>query len=142
VVTALRDALAAENAAVFGYGVAGGRLTGAQWTAAQRGWAAHEAARDTLTSMLLARHVQPEPTSAVYGLPFPVPDARAAADLAAYLEDRVAQAYLALVGVGDAALRAVGASGLRNAALRAAAWRGSTLAFPGLEVAPTPKPAA
>jgi Domain of unknown function (DUF4439) len=52
--------------------------------------------------------------------------------LAVILEDRVARAYLALVALRYDALRLFGARQVRAAALRAAAWRGSTVAFPGL----------
>ena len=48
------------------------------------------------------------------------------------LEDGVAQAYIGLVGLTDLTLRALGARGLQSAALRAAAWRRGTVAFPGL----------
>jgi hypothetical protein len=65
-----------------------------------------------------------------------VHNSAAAVDLATVLEDRVSAAYLGLVGLSDPALRAFGARAVRKAALRAAAWRGSTLAFPGLDVPP------
>ena len=40
-VAALQAALAAENAAIFGYGVAGAHLTGSSQAAAERDWTAH-----------------------------------------------------------------------------------------------------
>jgi hypothetical protein len=136
-IRALQAALAAENSAVYGYGVAGAHLTGATRAAAVLDWVAHENARDTLTGMLTARGGQPVATAAAYQLPFPVHSAAAAASLAAVLEDRVTAVYLGLVALDDPALRAFGAAAARTAALRAAAWRGSTLAFPGLQ-APAP----
>ena len=69
--------------------------------------------------------------------------------MAAFLEDRVAIAYLGVVALGETRLRLFGARALESAALRAAGWRGRTLAFPGLEApapsqpalrAPTPGP--
>jgi uncharacterized protein DUF4439 len=135
-VRALQAALTAENTAVYGYGVAGAHLTGARRAAAVRDWVAHENARDTLTAMLTARGGQPVAAAAAYALPFGVHNASAAVSLAALLEDRVAAVYLGLVALGEPSLRAVGAAGVRTAALRAAAWRGSTLAFPGFEVTP------
>ena len=138
VIRALQAALAAENAAIFGYGVAGAHLPGAQRAAAERDWVAHETARDTLTVMLLSAGGQPAPAAAAYGLPFGVHDAAAAAALAAFLEDRVTRAYLGLVALREPRLRAFGARAVQSAALRAAAWRGSSLAFPGLDLpAPT-----
>jgi hypothetical protein len=131
-VRALRAALAAENSAVYGYGVAGAHLSGARRAAAVRDWVAHENARDALTAMLAARGGQPVAAAAAYELPFPVRSAPAAASLAALIEDRLAAAYLGLVALTDPALRAFGAAALRTAALRATAWRGSTVTFPGL----------
>ncbi len=139
-IRALQAALTAENTAVYGYGVAGAHLTGARRAAAVRDWVAHENARDTLTTMLTARGGQPVTAAAAYALPFPVRNAAAAVSLAALLEDRVAAVYLGLVGLSEPSLRAFGAARLRTAALRAAAWRGSTLAFPGFEVAPPSAP--
>jgi hypothetical protein len=131
---ALQAALAAENSAVYGYGVAGAHLAGARRTAAVRDWVAHQSARDALTAMLAARGAQPVAAAAAYELPFDVHTAAAAVALATVLEDRLTAAYLGLVGLSDPALRAFGARAVRAAALRAAAWRGSTLAFPGLDV--------
>ena len=143
-IRALQAALTAENTAVYGYGVAGAHLTGARRAAAVRYWVAHENARDTLTAMLTAHGGQPAAAAAAYALPFSVRSAPAAVSLAAVLEDRVAAVYLGLVALSEPSLRAFGAAGVRTAALRAAAWRGSTLAFPGFEVTPpsSPKTAA
>jgi hypothetical protein len=135
-VAALQAALAAENSAVYGYGVAGAHLTGARRAAAVRDWVAHETARDTLATMLAARGAQPVAAAAAYELPFAVHGAPAAVALATYLEDRVTAAYLGLAGLSDPALREFGARAVAVAALRAAAWRGSTLAFPGFDVPP------
>lgn len=138
VLTALQAALAAENAAVFGYGVAGGRLTGHAKKRARTAWAAHEAARDALIAMVTARGGAPVAAATTYRLPFPVHDPRSAASLAAYLEERLATAYLGVVALPEPALRAFGARGVRSAALRAADWRGSTVAFPGMRAASPP----
>lgn len=137
-IAALQAALAAENSAVYGYGVAGAHLAGVKRAAAVRNWVAHQNARDALTAMLAARGAQPVAAAAAYELPFGVHNAATAAALATVLEDRVSAAYLGLVGLTDAALRAFGARAVAAAALRATAWRGSTLAFPGLDV-PAPR---
>jgi hypothetical protein len=131
-VRALQLALAGENAAVFGYGVAGAHLSGASRALAQRDWVAHQVARDALTARLESLGARPAPAAAGYQLPFPVHDARAAVRLVISLEDRLATAYLAVVALPEPGLRALGAQGVRSAALRAAAWRGVTVAFPGL----------
>jgi len=138
-VGALQAALAAEHAAVYGYGVAGAHLSGARQRAAAQDWQIHQASRDALAAMITALGAQPVAAAAAYRLPFPVRTGRAAVMLAAYLEDRVATAYLGVVALSEARLRLFGARALESAALRAAGWRGRTLAFPGLE-APAPGP--
>jgi len=58
--------------------------------------------------------------------------ASTARSLAGLLEDGLVRAYLGLVALDDAALRAYGAEQMQAAAIRSAFWRGSTIAFPGL----------
>jgi Domain of unknown function (DUF4439) len=135
-VAALQAALAAEQAAVYGYGVAGAHLSGASQATAQQYWTAHREARDTLSTMIRTRGATPAATLAYYALPFPVNSAGSAEALAAHLEDGVTAAYLDLVTVplsaGAASLRTFGALAMQAAAGRAAHWRGSTIPFPGL----------
>jgi hypothetical protein len=129
---ALQAALAAEHAAVYGYGVAGAMLSGVDRATALTDWRLHQEARDTLQAMISKRGATPVAASAAYQLPFAVDDARSARRLAAALEDGVTQAYLGLVAVTDTTLRAFGALAMLPPANRAAAWRGSTVAFPGM----------
>jgi hypothetical protein len=131
---ALRNALAAEQAASYGYGIVGARLPqgSAAQAAASNDWVAHVRARDSLTQEISARGATPTPAAVAYELPFPVNSPAAAKALAATLEDRVAQAYLGLVALADTTLRAFGAQHVKAAALRAEAWLGTTEAFPGL----------
>ena len=132
---ALQAALAAEHAAVYGYGVAGAMLTGADNAAARGDWESHMTARDTLQAMITKLGAAPAAASAAYRLPFTVHDARSARRLAAALEDGVTRAYLGLVAVTDQTLRTFGALAMQEPAKRAAAWRGSTVAFPGMPAA-------
>ena len=131
-VPALQAVLAAENAAIFGYGVVGAHLTGSSQTAAGQDWTGHNQSRDTLTAMISGLGAAPAAAQAFYQLPFRVHDAASATALAAYLEDGVTRAYLALVAVSDQRLRRYGAMAMQQAAQRAAFWRGTTQAFPGL----------
>jgi hypothetical protein len=132
-VQALQAALAAEEAAIFGYGVAGAHLSGNRKSAAEQDWTRHNEARDTLTAMISALGATPAAAQAFYQLPFEVHDAASAAKLAAYLEDGVTRAYLGIVAVSDRGLRTFGALAMQSSAERAAFWRGSTEAFPGLD---------
>ncbi|HTW00731.1 MAG TPA: ferritin-like domain-containing protein [Streptosporangiaceae bacterium] len=127
----LQAALAAEHAAVYGYGVVGAYLTGTSRASATSDWLAHQVARDALEAMLRSRGAQPVAAAAGYQLPV-VRTTAEAAQLAVTLEDRVATAYLGLVAVSATAIRRFGARQLQASALRAAGWRGSTVAFPGL----------
>jgi len=129
---ALQQALAAEQAASYGYGVVGAHVSGSRQAAATTDWVAHMRARDLLIAMIKARGGQPAPAAVAYQLATPVHSAAQAVALAATLEDGVARAYLALVALTDTGLRDFGANQVRAAALRAEAWSGSTVAFPGL----------
>jgi hypothetical protein len=130
-VGALQAALAAEHAAVYGYGVAGAYLAGPAVVTATAGWNAHQVARDTLETMLREAGAQPVAAAAAYELPHKVNGPVAAAKLAVLLENRVTAAYLGVVAVSDPRVRAFGAQAMAVAAGRAAAWRGRTVAFPG-----------
>ena len=131
-VAALQAALAAEHAAIYGYGVAGAHLGGNAQAGATRDWKAHLIARDTLITMITDLGATPVTAEVAYALPFGVDGAAAAAKLAAVLEDRVAGAYLGVVALDDAKLRMFGATAMQAPAQRAAAWRGSTVAVPGM----------
>ncbi|MFC8916672.1 DUF4439 domain-containing protein [Streptomyces sp. NPDC047821] len=129
---AAQAALAAEHAAVYGYGVVGGRVGDARAAEAGAAHAAHRARRDALARAVRDLGGRPAASAAAYALPFPVADAAAAVRLAAELEDRVAGVYSDLVRAAEGPLRREAASALREAAVRAVRWRGSGVAFPGL----------
>ncbi|MFF8833561.1 DUF4439 domain-containing protein [Streptomyces sp. NPDC015131] len=129
---AAQAALAAEHAAVYGYGVVGGRVGDDRTAEAAAAHAAHRARRDAMARAVRDLGGKPAASAAAYALPFPVPDAPAAVRLAAELEDRVAGVYSDLVRSSGGALRREAASALREAAVRAVRWRGSGVAFPGL----------
>jgi hypothetical protein len=133
-VAALQKALAAEQAAIYGYGVVGARLPqgSADQAAATTDWVAHMRAGDQLSALITARGATPVPAAVAYELPGPVRNPAAAKALAVTLEERVAQAYLAVVALPESGLRSFGAGQVRAAALRAQAWSGSVQAFPGL----------
>src|SRR5262249_20357850 len=109
-VGALQAALAAEHAAVYGYGVAGAHLSGARQRAAAHDWQIHQASRDALAAMITALGAQPVAAAAAYRLPFRVSTGRAAVMLAAFLEDRGAAAYLGVGAPSGARPRRVAAA--------------------------------
>jgi Domain of unknown function (DUF4439) len=134
-VRTLQTALTAEHAAVYGYGVAGAYLSGSMQATATADWTAHQVARDRLEAMLRSLGAQPAAAAVAYQLPMPVRNASDAVALAVVLEDRVATAYLGLVALGNISIRELGAQQVQASALRAAAWRGGTVAFPGMTTA-------
>jgi len=129
---ALQAALAAEHAAIYGYGIVGAMVSGADQALALTDWKLHQEARDTLEAMIVNLGATPVAASVAYRLPFAVRDAQSARMLAVTLEDGVTQAYLGLVAVTEQALRVFGALAMQPPANRAASWRGSTVAFPGM----------
>ena len=131
-IAALQGALAAEHAAVYGYGVVGAMLAGTEQADARTDWTAHQVARDTLAAMLTRLGATPVAASPAYELPFAVTSAESAEKLAATIEDGVTRAYLGLVAVNDQTLRAFAAQSMQVTANRSTAWSGSTLAFPGM----------
>jgi hypothetical protein len=132
---ALQAVLAAEDAAIFGYGVAGAYLAGTRQAAARACWDDHKSARDTVTAMLAARGARPAAAQAAYRLPFEVRTADRAVALAVYLEDGVTTAYLGVVAAGGPAARQFGALAMQQCAVRAVRWRGASVAFPGIPAA-------
>ncbi|WP_046508526.1 ferritin-like domain-containing protein [Streptomyces odonnellii] len=129
---AAQAALAAEHAAVYGYGVVGGRVDDARRAEAAAAHTAHRARRDELARTVRDLGGRPAVAAPAYALPFAVPDADAAVGLAAALEDRVAGVYSDLVRAAEGPLRREAAGALREAAVRAVRWRGTGVAFPGL----------
>jgi len=134
---ALQSALAAEQEAVYGYGVVGAYLSGAMQSTADADWLAHTTASNTIQAMLRERGTQPPAAAVAYQLPIAVQTQAQAISLAVIIEERITTTYLGLVALDAPAIRKFGALQVQAAALRAAAWRGSTVAFPGLPAATT-----
>jgi hypothetical protein len=129
---ALQHALAAEHAAIYGYGVTGAVLRGPDRSYATRALAAHVLQRDRLTAMITARDAQPVAALPAYRLPIPVSSHAAARDLSAHLEQGVAGTLWDLVASAspDSQARALAIAWLSDAAVRAAHW-GTRQALPG-----------
>ena len=136
---ALQEVLAAEHAAVWGYGVVGDALPAAQRSTAQTAETAHRASRDALAQLLDSRGADPVAARAAYALPFPVASTKDAAALAVRLEDGTSRAWVRLLdqAVQDSTRR-LAVDGLTACELRAVAWRTAagqtpvTTPFPGL----------
>ena len=81
--TALGEALAAEHAAVWGYGVVGAALDEKARQPAEDAEAAHRDVRDQVTALLAERKADVVDAEGGYALPFPVLSAVDAAALGA-----------------------------------------------------------
>lgn len=140
---ALQAALGAEHAAVYGYGVVGGKIGESRRNEARAAYDAHRARRDELMRAVRDLSGKPEASAAAYALPFAVEDSATAVRLAAELEERVAGVYSDLVRASTGDQRRAAAEALLEAAVRAVRWRGESVAFPGLaERAATPSASA
>ena len=122
---AWQAALAAEQQAVFGYGLLGPRLASADQALARDCAAAHEARRDATSTALAAAGLTPAAPQADYPELYPVPDAGAARRLALRIEDDCASAwrYLYLEATARPALRETAQANLTASAVRAVRWR-------------------
>ncbi|MFC7275206.1 ferritin-like domain-containing protein [Paractinoplanes rhizophilus] len=126
----LAAALAAEEAAIYAYGIIG--VKAGQETEARSAEQAHRQRRDYLVTKERAQ-VSP----AGYEMPFPVTGRAAALKLAVQVEDGVAQAWRPVLAVTTGAERANALAAMTDAAVRATRWRRLarmspvTMAFPG-----------
>jgi Domain of unknown function (DUF4439) len=137
--SALRDALAAEHAAVWGYGTVGAALDPDDRATASAAEEAHRDLRDTVSGLLDARGADPVPAKPAYALPFPVLSPVDAAALAVVLENGVAAAWAAVLArAASRDTRRLAADALGATEVRAVGWRtaaGQTpvnAPFPGL----------
>jgi hypothetical protein len=137
---ALRDALAAEHTAIWGYGVVGAALGAGGRAPAVADEAAHRDVRDRVTALLADRSAEPVKEQAGYALPFPILSAVDAAALGVVLEDGVATAWVRVLDqAAQRATRELAVGLLSAAEVRAVSWRTAagkspvTSALPGLK---------
>jgi hypothetical protein len=136
---ALQQALAAEHAAVWGYGVVGAALEPDAQALATSSETAHRDVRDRVVELLAARSADPVGAEGGYALPFPVLSPTDAAALAVVLEDGVAAAWVRVLDQAvERSTRELAVGALSDAEVRAVGWRiaagqsPATRAFPGL----------
>jgi hypothetical protein len=134
----MQDALRAEHAAIFAYGVLGAHLPRGEQAAATEADRAHRDRRDAVATLLTARSVEPPVAEPNYALPGPVDSPADARRLAVTVEERVAAAWRAAVPTLAGPDRRLALDALIDCAVRAARWRQSvnpgsppTVPFPG-----------
>ena len=136
---ALQQALAAEHAAVWGYGVVGATLGPEAREPAAAAEGSHRDVRDEVAALLAGRDADPVGTEGGYALPFPVLSATDAAALGVVLEDGVAAAWVRVLDQAvERSTRELAVGALSAAEVRAVGWRSAagqnpvTKALPGL----------
>jgi hypothetical protein len=131
-VEALQAALAGEHAALYGVGVAGGKLSGTRFRDATNLFDQHRDNRDKLSALVVAAKETPVAADPAYDLPTAVTNAATAAALLLLIERRIAAVYGDLVEAAeDSAVRALAIENLMAAASAQLAWGGAPVAFPG-----------
>lgn len=136
---ALQDALAAEHAAVWGYGTVGSALTAGDRTYVVAAQEAHRDLRDRVSALLVAHGAQPVAAQPAYALPFPVLSTVDAAALSVALEQGTTAAWVwVLDQAAQRSTRELAVAAASEAEVRAVSWRGRagqvplTRATPGL----------
>lgn len=130
-VDALQLALAAEHAAVFGYGVVGARGVAADADLALESYAMHRRRRDELTAQVRSAGGDPIAAEAGYRLPgLHAPGATSR--MAAGIEKRCARVYAYVVANTTDDSRLYAAHGLVDCAVRGVRWGAGSDPFPGL----------
>ncbi|MEV6347194.1 ferritin-like domain-containing protein [Actinoplanes sp. NPDC051851] len=134
----LAGALAAEEAAIWAYGLIGVHLPNqGEQNRARAAEDAHRVLRDDLVEQVAALKASTSPTPAGYELPFPVEDRAGALKLAIHIEDGVAQAWRVVLPVTEGTARTDALAAMTASAVRATRWRRIAavtplaLAFPG-----------
>jgi aspartate/methionine/tyrosine aminotransferase len=135
---ALLDALNAEYAAVYAYGVIDAFASTERDPLVTQYTAAHRARRDSTIETLAAAGGTVPPPDAAYTAPFPVDDPIPAANFAVTVETDCTVAWRSVVErAGTEVVRRIGIEALTECALRVAGWQAilgtnpPTVAFPG-----------
>ncbi|MBN6037864.1 ferritin-like domain-containing protein [Amycolatopsis sp. 195334CR] len=123
-VTAVQDALSAEHAAVWVYGLVTAFLPNDFRSGTENGASAHRDRRDACERMLTAAGATPVPTEPAYLPPKPVTDAKSAMALVATAESDAAAAWRGVLErTDDTTLRTVALRALVGSATRGTSWR-------------------
>jgi hypothetical protein len=122
--SALQQVLGAEHAAVYGYGLVGSRLTGAEEASATGAFVAHESRRDAVRRLIRDHAGIPAAALPAYRPKRPVVARVSAIALAAALEEDCSAAYVRVLGgTDDRVLRRSAAGWLADSATRDQLWR-------------------
>ena len=133
---ALQATLAGEHAAIYVYGVLGGRVSAsAAPDLASRlyaGYVTHRGRRDQLIAMVRDAGAEPVAAHVGYRLPNRAVTARQLTDAAPATEDGCARVYADMVGSTSRANRQFAIDALTDTAVRELGFGGAAEAFPGI----------
>jgi hypothetical protein len=134
---ALQETLADEHAAVWLYGVFGGRTSQAEtpdlYAAVRQAYDVHRGRRDQLARTVRDLGAEPAAAAVAYELPTPPQSAGEIRSAALGTERRCAAAYASLVARSVGEQRQWAITALVDAAVRQLAFGGVPEAFPGLD---------
>ena len=133
---ALQTTLAAEHAAVYVYGVVGGRVSSSAqpelWQQVRTGYTVHRGRRDQLVAMVRASGAEPVPAEVSYQLPTPATTVAQLRRAARAVEERCAAVYADMVGSTARASRQWALDALEDAAVRSLGFGAAAEPFPGV----------
>ncbi|MEX0426411.1 DUF4439 domain-containing protein [Nocardioides sp. DS6] len=134
-VAALQTALAAEHAAIYVYGVLGGRTSASQdptlADSLRTAYDDHVTARDALIDRVVAAGSDPVGSSAAYARPGGIDSPSGVRRAALQVERRCAAAYLAGMAAVTGTDRRLLVGALGDTAVRELAFGGAPETFPG-----------
>jgi hypothetical protein len=133
---ALQDTLAGEHAAVYVYGVLGGRVSASQQPTlageVAQAYALHRGRRDQLMAMVRQAGADPVAAEVAYQLPNACTTPAEQAAAALETEQRCAEVYATMVGATSQGNRQWALEALVDAAVRSLHDGGSAVPFPGI----------
>jgi hypothetical protein len=134
-VQSLQTTLAAEHAAVYAYGVIGGRVSASGEptlsTQVEHAYVTHRGRRDQLTSMVRTAGGDPVASQVSYQLPTPCQTPQQLREAAQIVEQRCCDVYASMVGGTSRANRQWAIDALGDSAVRVLGFGGRPEAFPG-----------
>lgn len=134
---ALQATLAAEHAAIYVYGLLGGRTSSsaepALHAALSQGYDVHRGQRDQLVRTVRDLEAEPVASAVAYDVPDNPFSAFEVQGAALYLEGRCTATYASLIASSVGDLRRWGLTALTGAAVRRLAFGGDAEAFPGID---------
>ena len=133
---ALQATLAGEHAAVYLYGVLGGRVSSSSepdlYQRLSEAYTLHRGRRDQLDAMVRAAGADPVAAKVSYELPNPATTPAQLQRAALRIEERCAALYADMIGSTSQANRQWALEALQDAAVRLLGFGGEPEAFPGI----------